>query len=63
MISRLKINYEIIRKVYICSLLNNWEMTNYKGKLIIIGGSVDKGSFSESPDDLKGILYFLKKEF
>jgi cyanophycinase len=36
-------------------------MTNYKGKLIIIGGSVDKGSFSESPDDLKRNLIFFEK--
>ena len=36
-------------------------MTNYKGKLVIIGGSVDKGSFSESPDDLKRNLKFFEK--
>jgi cyanophycinase len=36
-------------------------MTNYKGKLIIIGGSVDKGSFSESPDDLKRNIIFFEK--
>jgi len=36
-------------------------MTNYKGKLVIIGGSVDKGSFSESPDDLQRNLKFFEK--
>jgi cyanophycinase len=32
-----------------------------KGKLVIIGGSVDKGSFSESTDDLKRNLNFFEK--
>ncbi len=32
-----------------------------KGKLIIIGGSVDKGSFSESPDDLTRKLKFFEQ--
>ncbi len=32
-----------------------------KGKLIIIGGSVDKGSFSESPEDLSRKLKFFEK--
>ncbi len=32
-----------------------------KGKLIIIGGSVDKGSFSESPEDLTRKLKFFEK--
>ncbi len=32
-----------------------------KGKLIIIGGSVDKGSFSESPDDLSRKLKFFEE--
>lgn len=32
-----------------------------KGKLIIIGGSVDRGSFTESPDDLKRNLKFFEK--
>ncbi len=36
-------------------------MTNYTGKLVIIGGSVDKGSFSESPDDLQRNLKFFEK--
>lgn len=32
-----------------------------KGKLIIIGGAVDKGSFSESPDDLARKLKFFEE--
>jgi len=36
-------------------------MTIPKGKLIIIGGSVDKGSFSESPADLNRSLKFFEK--
>lgn len=36
-------------------------MINYTGKLVIIGGSVDKGSFSESPDDLQRNLKFFEK--
>ena len=36
-------------------------MNNPKGKLIIIGGSVDRGSFSESRDDLKRNLMFFEK--
>ena len=32
-----------------------------KGKLVIIGGSVDKGSFSESETDLKRNLKFFEK--
>jgi hypothetical protein len=32
-----------------------------KGKLVIIGGSVDRGSFSESPADLKRSLQFFEK--
>ncbi|HXB40780.1 MAG TPA: cyanophycinase [Bacteroidia bacterium] len=32
-----------------------------KGKLIIIGGSVDRGSFSESPADLQRTLKFFEK--
>jgi cyanophycinase len=36
-------------------------MNNPKGKLIIIGGSVDRGSFSESKDDLKRNLMFFEK--
>ncbi len=31
------------------------------GKLVIIGGSVDRGSFSESPDDLQSNLKFFEK--
>jgi cyanophycinase len=31
------------------------------GKLIIIGGSVDRGSFTESPDDLNRNLKFFEK--
>src|ERR1700744_2471364 len=36
-------------------------MNSPKGKLVIIGGSVDRGSFSESPDDLKRNLKFFEK--
>ncbi len=36
-------------------------MSNPKGKLVIIGGSVDRGSFSENPDDLKRNLKFFEK--
>lgn len=36
-------------------------MNNPKGKLIIIGGSVDRGSFSESKNDLKRNLMFFEK--
>jgi cyanophycinase len=36
-------------------------MNNPKGKLIIIGGSVDRGSFSESPADLQRNLKFFEK--
>lgn len=36
-------------------------MNKPKGKLIIIGGSVDRGSFSESPDDLQRNLKFFEK--
>jgi len=36
-------------------------MNTPKGKLVIIGGSVDRGSFSESPDDLKRNLKFFEK--
>jgi len=36
-------------------------MNNPKGKLIVIGGSVDRGSFSESKDDLKRNLMFFEK--
>jgi len=36
-------------------------MNNPKGKLIIIGGSVDRGSFSESKEDLKRNLRFFEK--
>jgi cyanophycinase len=32
-----------------------------KGKLIIVGGSVDRGSFTESPDDLNRNLKFFEK--
>lgn len=32
-----------------------------KGKLIIIGGSVDKGSFTENPDDLQRNLKFFEQ--
>jgi len=44
-------------------LLSNQKnkMNNPKGKLVIIGGSVDRGSFSESPDDLKRNLKFFEK--
>ena len=34
---------------------------NPKGKLVIIGGSVDRGSFSESETDLKRTLKFFEK--
>jgi len=34
---------------------------NQKGKLVIIGGSVDRGSFSESETDLKRSLKFFEK--
>ena len=36
-------------------------MNSPKGKLIIIGGSVDKGSFSNRPDDLPNNLKFFEK--
>jgi cyanophycinase len=36
-------------------------MGSPKGKLVIIGGSVDRGSFSESPDDLQRNLKFFEK--
>jgi cyanophycinase len=36
-------------------------MNNPKGKLVIIGGSVDRGSFSESPSDLQRNLKFFEK--
>lgn len=36
-------------------------MNTPKGKLVIIGGSVDRGSFSESPEDLKRNLQFFEK--
>jgi len=36
-------------------------MRNPKGKLVIIGGSVDRGSFSESPADLHRNLKFFEK--
>ena len=36
-------------------------MNTPKGKLIIIGGSVDKGSFSQSPDNLPKSLKFFEK--
>jgi len=36
-------------------------MSNPKGKLIIIGGSVDRGSFTESTTDLQGKLKFFEK--
>lgn len=36
-------------------------MNSPKGKLVIIGGSVDKGSFSESPMDLQRNLMFFEK--
>ena len=36
-------------------------MNNPKGKLVIIGGSVDRGSFSESESDLKRTLKFFEK--
>ncbi len=37
------------------------QMNKPKGKLVIIGGSVDKGSFSESEADLKRNLIFFEK--
>ncbi len=36
-------------------------MTTPKGKLIIIGGSVDKGSFANNPNDLPNHLKFFEK--
>ncbi len=36
-------------------------MNSPKGKLVIIGGSVDRGSFTESPDDLQRNLKFFEK--
>jgi cyanophycinase len=36
-------------------------MNNPKGKLIVIGGSVDRGSFSESTNDLQRNLKFFEK--
>ena len=36
-------------------------MSTPKGKLVIIGGSVDRGSFSESPSDLSRSLKFFEK--
>ena len=36
-------------------------MNSPKGKLIIIGGQVDKGSFSNRPDDLPNNLKFFEK--
>src|SRR3989337_3936605 len=36
-------------------------MNNPKVKLVIIGGSVDRGSFSESPADLQRNLKFFEK--
>jgi len=42
-------------------LPNRIEMNSPKGKLIIIGGSVDRGSFSESPTDLQRNLKFFEK--
>lgn len=36
-------------------------MNSPKGKLVIIGGSVDRGSFSESPADLQRNLKFFEK--
>lgn len=36
-------------------------MRNLLGKLVIIGGSVDRGSFSESPADLQRNLKFFEK--
>ncbi len=36
-------------------------MDNPKGKLIVIGGSIDRGSFSESKEDLKRNLKFFEK--
>lgn len=42
-------------------LSNLFEMNSPKGKLVIIGGSVDRGSFSESPSDLQRNLKFFEK--
>lgn len=39
----------------------SYKMNNPKGKLIIIGGSVDRGSFSESKADLHRKLKFFEK--
>src|SRR5687767_12546415 len=36
-------------------------MKNPLGKLVIIGGSVDRGSFSESPADLQRSLKFFER--
>ena len=36
-------------------------MNSPKGKLVIIGGSVDRGSFTESPADLQRNLKFFEK--
>ncbi|MDP2384832.1 MAG: cyanophycinase [Bacteroidota bacterium] len=36
-------------------------MNSPKGKLVIIGGSVDRGSFTENPDDLQRNLKFFEK--
>ena len=36
-------------------------MDNPKGKLIVIGGSIDRGSFSESKEDLTRNLKFFEK--
>ncbi len=36
-------------------------MNSPKGKLVIIGGSVDRGSFTESPSDLQRSLKFFEK--
>lgn len=38
-----------------------YKMRSPLGKLVIIGGSVDRGSFSESPDDLQRNLKFFEK--
>ena len=43
------------------ALLKKTRMNNPKGKLVIIGGSVDRGSFSESPADLQRSLKFFEK--
>jgi cyanophycinase len=42
-------------------LRNNLSMNAPKGKLIIIGGSVDKGSFSKAPENLPQHLKFFEK--